>query len=78
MEHEANRENFQLLERSSITVAGIEGELIVYLVDRLNRDPTKDDENLDYVHAMYRTRYAKLFYSPEELQLFTERWSDGY
>jgi hypothetical protein len=50
---EAEWENFQLLERSPITVSGVEGELIVYLVDRLMPIPVEDGENLEYVRAVY-------------------------
>jgi hypothetical protein len=41
----AERENFQLLERSPIIVSGVEGELIVYLVDKLVPIPVEDGEN---------------------------------
>lgn len=46
-------ENFQLLERSPITVSGVEGELIVYLVDKLMPVPVEDGKNLEYVRAAY-------------------------
>ena len=46
-------ENFRILERSPITVAGIEGELVVYLVDKLMPIPVEDGKNLTYVRAAY-------------------------
>jgi hypothetical protein len=49
----AKWENFQLLERSQITVSGVEGELIVYLVDKLMPIPVEDGENLWYIRAAY-------------------------
>ncbi len=53
LEGEAEWENFQLLERSPITVSGVEGELIVYLVDKLMPIPVEDGKNLEYVRAVY-------------------------
>jgi hypothetical protein len=53
LEGEASWANFQLLERSSRTVSGVEGEMIAYLVDRLMPIPVEDGKNLDYVRAVY-------------------------
>jgi hypothetical protein len=49
----AKWENFQLLERSPITVSGVEGELIVYLVDKLMPVPVEDGKNLWYIRVAY-------------------------
>jgi hypothetical protein len=53
LEGQASWANFQLLERSPLTVSGVQGEKIEYLVDRLMPIPTEDGENLDYVCAVY-------------------------
>ena len=53
LEDEAKWANFQLLERSPITVSGVEGELVVYLVDKLMPIPVEDGKNLEYVRAVY-------------------------
>jgi len=53
LEGEAKWENFQLIERSPITVSDVEGELIVYLVDKLMPIPVEDGKNLEYVRAAY-------------------------
>ena len=53
LKDEAKWENFQLLERSPITVSGVEGELIVYLVDKLMPIPVEDGKNLEYVRIVY-------------------------
>ncbi len=45
--------NYQLLEHSSLTVSGVKGELVEYLVDRLMPIPREDGENLDYHCAVY-------------------------
>ncbi|MBN2543352.1 hypothetical protein JXI42_10850 [bacterium] len=50
---QAKWDNFQLLERSPITVSGVEGELIIYLVDKLMPIPVEDGKNLEYVRAAY-------------------------
>ncbi len=46
-------ENFKLLEHSPVTVSGMEGEIIVYLVDKLMPIPVEDGKNLEYVRAVY-------------------------
>jgi hypothetical protein len=46
-------ENFSLLERSSISVSGIKGEIITYLVDRLMPIPVENGKKLEYVRAVY-------------------------
>jgi len=45
--------NFKLLNRSPLTVYGVQGELVEYLVDRLMPIPVEDGENLDYHCAVY-------------------------
>ena len=41
------------MERLPITVSGVEGELIVYLVDKLMPIPVEDGKNLWYVRIVY-------------------------
>jgi hypothetical protein len=53
LEGEASWANFKLLNRSPLTVSGVQGELIEYLVDRLMPIPREDGKNLDYVCAVY-------------------------
>jgi hypothetical protein len=53
LKDEAKWENFKLLERSPITVSGVEGELIVYLVDKLMPIPIEDGKNLWYIRIVY-------------------------
>ena len=50
---QAKWENFKLLERSPITVSGVEGELIVYLIDKLMPIPVEDGKNLWYLRIAY-------------------------
>lgn len=49
----ARWENFQLLGRSPVTVSGIEGELVVYLVDKLVSTPVEDSDKIWYVRAVF-------------------------
>jgi len=53
LEDMAKWANFKLLERSPLTVSGVEGEMIVYLVDKLMPIPVEDGKNLLYVRAVY-------------------------
>ena len=53
LEDEAKWTNYKLLERSPITVSGVEGELVIYLVDKLMPIPVEDGSNLWYVCAAY-------------------------
>jgi hypothetical protein len=53
LEGEAKWANYQLLERAPLTVSGIEGEMVAYLVDKLMPIPVEDGENLEYVCAVY-------------------------
>jgi hypothetical protein len=52
LEDEAKWENYELLERAPLTVAGIEGEMVVYLVDSLIAWFT-GSEGLEYNRAVY-------------------------
>jgi len=45
--------NFKLLERSPLTVSGVEGEMIEYLVDKLMPIPVEDSKNLEYFRVVY-------------------------
>ena len=51
--HLARWENYELFDRSPITVSGIEGELIYYLVDWLLPVPTGEGPGLKYVREVY-------------------------
>jgi hypothetical protein len=53
LEDESKWENYQLLERAPLTVSGIEGEMVAYLVDRLMPIPRKDGQRLEYHCAVY-------------------------
>jgi hypothetical protein len=53
LEDEAKWENFELLERASMTVFGIEGEMVAYLVDKLMPIPREDGQRLEYNRAVY-------------------------
>jgi hypothetical protein len=50
---QAKWDNFKLLGRSPLTVSGIQGELVEYLVDRLMPIPVEDGKNLDYFCSVY-------------------------
>jgi hypothetical protein len=53
LEDEAEWANYKLLERSPLTVSGVQGEMIVYLVDKLMPIPREDGKNLEYVRAVF-------------------------
>jgi hypothetical protein len=53
LEDEAKWENYELLERAPLTVAGIEGEMVTYLVDKLMPVPREDGQRLEYHRAVY-------------------------
>jgi hypothetical protein len=53
LEDQAKWANFELLERTPLTVSGVQGEVIVYLVDRLMPIPVEDGKNLDYFRSVY-------------------------
>jgi hypothetical protein len=53
LEDVAEWENFELLERAPLTVAGIEGEMVAYLMDKLMPVPREDGQRLEYHRAVY-------------------------
>ena len=53
MEDEAKWANFELLERAPLTVAGIEGEMVAYLVDKLMPIPREDGQRLAYCRVVF-------------------------
>jgi hypothetical protein len=53
LEDESKWENYQLLERAPLTVSGIEGEMVAYLVDKLMPIPREDGQRLEYHRAVY-------------------------
>jgi hypothetical protein len=53
LEGQASWANFKLLNRSPLTVSGVQGELVEYLVDMLMPIPREDGKNLEYVCAVY-------------------------
>jgi len=53
LEDEAKWEHFKLIERSPLTISGSQGELVVYLVDKLMPIPREDGKNLEYVRAVF-------------------------
>jgi hypothetical protein len=46
-------ENFELLERYPVTVSGIEGELIAYVIDWFLPFPESEGQELQYYRAVY-------------------------
>jgi hypothetical protein len=53
LESEARWVNFKLLDYSPLTVSGVDGEMIIYLVDKLMPIPVEYGKNLEYVCAVY-------------------------
>lgn len=53
LEDMAKWANFELLERAPLTVAGIEGEMVAYLVDKLMPIPREDGQRLEYHRVVY-------------------------
>jgi len=53
LEDEAKWEHFKLQERSPLTISGSQGELVVYLVDKLMPIPREDGKNMEYVRAVF-------------------------
>ena len=50
---DSNWENFQLLNRRPLSISGLEGEEIEYLIDRLMPIPVENGKNLDYCVEVY-------------------------
>lgn len=61
LEGQASWANFKLLNRLPLTVSGVQGEMVEYLVDRLMPIPVEDGKNLDYVCAVYFDYYGLLW-----------------
>jgi hypothetical protein len=54
LEKEENWRNFKLLERSAVVVSGVEGEMIVYLTDKLGMfNAGENTKNLEYGKVIY-------------------------
>ena len=53
LEDAAKWENYELLERAPLTVDGIEGEMVAYLMDKLMPIPREDGQRLEYHLAVF-------------------------
>ena len=53
LEGESTWKSFKLLERSPVTISGVEGELVVYLNNQLMPLPVEDENSLEYVCSVF-------------------------